>query len=113
MQAEGDSSRFSGISARKGGTSTAIEAHVDEANLYPQCGHGTVLPAQAYMWIAFPASFLETFEAFGLRRVEGKIWLRRPSGSSRLGSSRWFFGWYCDLRRSLGLGWDGEVVVRR
>ncbi len=33
-QVEGDSTRFSGISARKGGISTAIEAGVDEAILY-------------------------------------------------------------------------------
>jgi hypothetical protein len=66
MQAGGDSSRFSGISARKGDTSTAIEARVDKAILYLQSGHGAALPAQAYMWIAFPARFLETFEAFGL-----------------------------------------------
>jgi hypothetical protein len=53
MQAGGDSSRFSGTSARKVGTSTAIEASVDEASLYLQSGHGAALPAQAYMWIAF------------------------------------------------------------
>ena len=65
-QAGGDSSRFSGISARKGGISTAIEARVDETILYLQSGHGAALPARAYMQIASPARFLETFEAFGL-----------------------------------------------
>ena len=44
---------------------------MDEATLYLQSGHGAALPAQAYMWMAFPARFLETFEAFGLSRVEG------------------------------------------
>jgi hypothetical protein len=66
-QAGGDSSRFSGISARKGGISTAIEARVDETILYLQSGHGAALPARAYMQIASHARFLETFEAFGLR----------------------------------------------
>jgi hypothetical protein len=66
MQAGGDSSRFSGTSARQGVTSTAIEARVDEASLYLQSGHGAALPAPAYMWIAFSARFLEMFEAFGL-----------------------------------------------
>jgi hypothetical protein len=65
-QAGGDSSRFWGISARKGGISTAIEARVDETILYLQSGHGAELPARAYMQIASPARFLETFEAFGL-----------------------------------------------
>ncbi len=71
MQAGGDSSRFSGISARKGGISTAIEARVDEVILYLQSGHCAALPAQAYMSIAFPGRFLKTFEDFGLLRVEG------------------------------------------
>ena len=62
----GDSSRFPGTSARQGGTSTAIEARVDEASLYLQSGHGAALPAQAYMWIAFSARFSETSQAFGL-----------------------------------------------
>jgi hypothetical protein len=65
-QAGGDSSRFSGISARKGGISTAIEARVDEAILYLQSGHGQALPARAYMHLTSPDRFLETFEAFGL-----------------------------------------------
>jgi hypothetical protein len=65
-QAGGDSSRFSGISARKGGISTAIEAKVDEAILYLQSGHGQALPARAYMHLTSPDRFLETFEAFGL-----------------------------------------------
>jgi hypothetical protein len=66
-EAGGDSSRFSSISARKWG-STAIEARVDETILYLQSGHGAAgaFPARAYMQIAAPARFLETFEAFGL-----------------------------------------------
>ena len=65
-QAGGDSTRFSGISARKGGISAAIEARVDEAVLYLQSGHGQALPARAYMHLMSPDRFLETFEAFGL-----------------------------------------------
>jgi hypothetical protein len=65
-QAGGHSERFSGISARKGGISAAIEAGVDEAILYLQSGHGQALPARAYMHLMAPARFLETFEAFGL-----------------------------------------------
>jgi len=65
-QAGGDSSRFSGISARKGGISAAIEARVDEAILYLQSGHGQALPARAYMHLTSPHRLLETFEAFGL-----------------------------------------------
>jgi hypothetical protein len=48
-QAGGDSNLSSGISARKGGISTAIEVRVDEAILYLQSGHGQALPACAYM----------------------------------------------------------------
>ncbi len=39
---------------------------VDEASLYLQSGNGAAIPAQAYMRIASPARFFETFEAFGL-----------------------------------------------
>jgi hypothetical protein len=65
-QAGGDSNRFSGISARKGCISTAIEAGVDETILYLQSRHGQSLPARAYMHLTSPDSFLELFEAFGL-----------------------------------------------
>jgi hypothetical protein len=80
-QAGGDSTRFSGISARKGGISTAIEAGVDEAILYLQSGHGQArvraprsrLPASIEFSIKLvcvhltsPDRFLEMSEAFGL-----------------------------------------------
>ncbi len=65
-QAGGDSNLSSGISAREGGISTAIEARVDEAILYLQSGHGHALPARAYMHLPSPDSFLETSEALGL-----------------------------------------------
>ncbi len=65
-QAGGDSNLSSGISAREGGISTAIEARVDEAILYLQSGHGQALPARAYMHLTSPDRFLETSEVFGL-----------------------------------------------
>ena len=65
-QSRGDSARFSGISKRKGGNFTSIEACVLEAILYLQSGHGQALPACAYMHLMSPARFLETFEDFGL-----------------------------------------------
>jgi hypothetical protein len=65
-QAGGDSTRFSGISARKGCISAAIEARVDEAILYLQSCHCQARPARAYMHLTSPDSFPETLEAFGL-----------------------------------------------
>ena len=58
--------RFSGVSARKGGLSTAIEAGVEEIILYLQSGHGLPRSAKAYMHIRDPRRLLEVFEAFGL-----------------------------------------------
>ena len=73
-QAGGDSARFSGISARKGGISAAIEACVPEATRAGvrargcpdlQSGQCQALPVRGYMHLMSPARFLETFEAFG------------------------------------------------
>ena len=64
--AGGCASRFSGISARKGGISTAIEAKVEEAILYLQSGHGQEKSARRYMHLRDPSRLFETFEAFGL-----------------------------------------------
>ena len=58
--------RFSGVSARKGGLSTAIEAGVEEIILYLQSGHGPPRAARAYMHIRDQHRLLEVFEAFGL-----------------------------------------------
>ena len=58
--------RFSGVSARKGGISTAIEAGVAEDILYLQSGHGVSKAGRPYMHIRDPARLLEVFEAFGL-----------------------------------------------
>jgi len=62
----GDSARFSGISARKGSISVALDAGVPEAISYLQSGHGQALPARAYTQLVSPDRFLEVFEAFGL-----------------------------------------------
>ena len=58
--------RFSGISARKGGISTAIEAGVAEDILYLQSGHGVSRAGRPYMHIRDPARLLTASEAFGL-----------------------------------------------
>ena len=60
------SKRFSGVSARKGGISTAIDAGVPEPILFLQSGHGQAKAARNYMQLGDPRRLLETFEAFGL-----------------------------------------------
>jgi len=57
---------FSGISARKGGLSTAIQAGVEEVVLYLQSGHGPERAARRYMQLLDPTRLMETFMAFGL-----------------------------------------------
>ena len=57
---------FSGISARKGGLSTAIEAGVPEAVLFMQSGHGQSKAARAYVSLDSPALLFDTWAAFGL-----------------------------------------------
>ena len=65
-QAGCDAASLSGISARKGGISVAMDAGVCEAILYHQSGHVMGLPARAYMHLQTPARLLETFAAFEL-----------------------------------------------
>ncbi len=57
---------FSGISARKGGLSTAISAGVTEKILFPQNGHGQARAAHNYIHLQDPARPFDTFRAFGL-----------------------------------------------
>jgi hypothetical protein len=57
---------FSGISARKGGLSTAIEAGVPEAILWMQSGHAADVAARRYVSLNSPALLYKTYEAFGL-----------------------------------------------
>jgi hypothetical protein len=57
---------FSGISARRGGLSTAIEAGVPEAILWMQSGHAQDVAARRYVELNSPALLYKTYEAFGL-----------------------------------------------
>jgi hypothetical protein len=61
-----DISRFSGISARKGGLTTAITAGVTEEILFLQSGHGQARAARNYMHLQDPARLFDTYRAFGL-----------------------------------------------
>jgi hypothetical protein len=61
-----DTSGFSGISARRGGLSTAIEAGVPEAILWMQSGHAQDLAARRYVELNSPALLYRTYEAFDL-----------------------------------------------
>ena len=57
---------FSGISARRGGLSTAIEAGVPEAILWMQSGHAQDAAAHRYVELNSPALLYSTYEAFNL-----------------------------------------------
>lgn len=61
-----DTSRFSGISARKGGLTTAISAGVTEEILFLQSGHSQSRAARNYMHLQDPHRLFDTFRAFGL-----------------------------------------------
>jgi len=61
-----DTSLFSGISARKGGLSTAIEAGVPEHILWMQSGHAQDVAARRYVHLGSPALLYNTWAAFGL-----------------------------------------------
>ncbi len=61
-QAGADPARYSGVSARKGGLSTALEKVI----LHLQSGHGLPRAARTYMHLQDPRRLFETFEAFGL-----------------------------------------------
>ena len=61
-----DAAQFSGISARKGGLSTAIEAGVPEWVLFFQSGHGQSKAARAYMALDSPTFLFDTWKAFRL-----------------------------------------------
>jgi hypothetical protein len=63
---QGNPDNFSGISARKGGLTTAISAGVPEEIVYLQSGHGMRRAARAYMHLLDPALLFATYQAFGL-----------------------------------------------
>ena len=59
-----DTTYFSGISARKGGLSTAIEAGVPEHILWMQSGHAQDVAARRYIRLGSPRLFYRTWDAF-------------------------------------------------
>ena len=61
-----DTTRFSGISARKGGLTTAITAGVTEEILFLQSGHSQSRAARHYMHLQEPDRLFDTFRAFQL-----------------------------------------------
>ena len=61
-----DVRHFSGISARKGGLSTAITAGVTEEILFLQSGYEQARAARNYIHLQDPARLFDTFRAFGL-----------------------------------------------
>ena len=61
-----DTSCFSGVRARKGGLSTAIEANVPEHILWMQSGHAQTKAARVYVQLRSPALLYDTWKAFGL-----------------------------------------------
>ena len=63
---QGNPKNFSGISARKGGLTTAISAGVPEEIVYLQSGHGHHGAARAYMHLQDPALLFATYQAFRL-----------------------------------------------
>ena len=63
-QAGANPAFFSGISTRKGGISTAIEAGVAEEILFLQSGHGLTKAARRYMDFSDPTRLFDTFNSF-------------------------------------------------
>jgi hypothetical protein len=61
-----DTSRFSGISARKGGLPTAIDAGVSEAGLFLQSGHCQAKAAHNYMQLSDSLRLLGSYDTFEL-----------------------------------------------
>ena len=57
---------FSGICARKGGLSTAIEKGVPEVVLWMQSGHAQNIAARRYIELGSPKLFYDTWAAFDL-----------------------------------------------
>ena len=61
-----DASAYSGVCARRGGISTAIEAGVPEVVLWMQSGHAQERSARTYIRLNDPALLFRTWEAFQL-----------------------------------------------
>ncbi len=60
-----DPAAFTGVCARRGGLTTAIEAGVPEAVLWMQSGHAQSRAARRYISLNSPALLYETRKAFG------------------------------------------------
>ena len=103
-QAGGDSTRFSGISARKGGISAAIEECVPKAIPYLQSGHCQALPAHVHE-PHVPGTL--TRNVRGLRPLIGPSSKPFTHVVSFLGSESVACWWGEEGPLSLGLGWDG------
>lgn len=61
-----DTAAFTGVCARRGGLSTAIEAGVPEAVLWMQSGHAQSRAARQYVTLHSPELLYATWEAFRL-----------------------------------------------
>ena len=61
-----DTTTFSGVSARRGGLSTAIEAGVPEIILWMQSGHAQSRAARSYVALQSPSLLYKTWDAFDL-----------------------------------------------
>ena len=61
-----DTSAFTGVCARRGGLSTAIEAGVPEVILWMQSGHAQTRAARQYVTLNSPALLYTTWESFQL-----------------------------------------------
>jgi len=61
-----DTTAFAGVSARRGGLSTAIESGVPEAVLWMQSGHAQSRAARRYVTLQSPALLYQTWDAFDL-----------------------------------------------
>ena len=61
-----DITAFSGVSARRGGLSTAIEAGVPEIILWMQSGHAQSRAARSYVALQSPSLLYKTWDAFDL-----------------------------------------------
>ena len=59
-----DTSLFSGISARNGGLSTAMEAGVSEHILWMQSGHAQDASARRYVQLRIPSRLYDTWASF-------------------------------------------------
>jgi hypothetical protein len=61
-----DPKRFTGVSARKGGISTALDGGVNEAVIYLQSGHGSHSAGRDYMAVSNVALLYATWSSFRL-----------------------------------------------